>query len=139
MLGQHQAVDFQEERILRHLLLKGRYLARGISHLTGIMQKEKKNASKSQGHTWLAFAVTKLAPLALKTLLGVGKGLHWQNLSLQVWEHLVQRCCAFWHHFLPSHRIRLSDEPQHTGKVATEWEGMGYKNRNNGVTYGPLP
>lgn len=77
MLGQHQAVDFQEERILRHLLLKGRYLARGISHLTGIMQKEKKNASKSQGHTWLAFAVTKLGPLASEDSSGC-----WQRTAL---------------------------------------------------------
>lgn len=72
----------------------------------------------------------------------MGKRLHRQNLSLRVWEQLVQRCYAVWHHFLPSHRIRLSDELQHignTGNMATEQEGMGYKNtETNGVTYGPL-
>lgn len=89
--------------------------------------------------TWLACAVARLAPLAFEDPSGSWQGIPWQNLSLQVWEHLVERCCAFWLHFLPSHRIRLSDEPQYTGKVATDGGGRVIKTETNGVTYGPPP
>lgn len=91
MLGRHRAVDFEEERILRQLLLKGRYL--GQRHVPP-QKPNAKTASNSRGHTWLACTVAKLAPSASEDPSGVSKGLHWQDLGLQVWEHIVQRCCA---------------------------------------------
>lgn len=47
MLGWHQAVDFQEERILWHLLLKGRYLGQRYVPLP---RHDAKKALNSQGH-----------------------------------------------------------------------------------------
>lgn len=98
-MGRHEAKDFQEERILRHLLLKGRCL--GQRHVPP-HRPSAKTVYHSQGHTWPAWvAMAQSAPWPLKTLLGVGTGLDWKRPSLQVWKHLLQRCCAFWHHYLP--------------------------------------
>lgn len=46
--------------------------------------------------------MVQCAPWPLKTPLGVDKGLDWKRLSLQVWKHLLQRCYAFCHHYLPN-------------------------------------
>lgn len=86
-------MDFEEERILRRLLLKGRYL--GQRHVPPHRPTVEK-APHSQSHTWLAgFAMAQYVLWPLKTLLGVGKGLDWQRLSLRVWEHLYKGAMPF--------------------------------------------
>lgn len=102
-----------------------------MSHLTGLMPEPHLAGLCCHGPD---------APLVSEDSSGSGQALGWQSLSLKVWEHLLQRCYAFWHHCLSGPRIRFSDEPQRTGKMFTEWEGMGYKNTGtNGVTHGPPP
>lgn len=137
MLGRHWAVDFEEERILRHLLLKGRYL--GQRHIPP-QKPNAKTASNSQGHTWLACTVAKLAPSASEDPSESEQGTALAEPGPAGVGASCAKVLCLWHHSLPSPRTRFSDEPQHTGKMATEWEGMGYKDREtNEMTYGPPP
>lgn len=67
----HQAMDFEEERILRCLLLKSRYL--GQRHVPP-HRPNAKNVPHSQSHTWLACVAMAQMPLwSLRILLGVGR------------------------------------------------------------------
>lgn len=91
MLGRHWAVDFQEERILRHLLLKGRYL--GQRHVPP-QKPNAKTASNSQGHTWLSCTVATLAPSASEDPAGSEQGTALAGPGPAGIGHIVRRCYA---------------------------------------------